>query len=259
MGAERGMMTMGVSFEVFGCGIGGAEARMEEFGGVAVVGAALETPPEGGEFFSSVVVPVGTTGTVAGEEESPTPFIVWVHDNDLDSLALPGRVEAEDFVMPCMALDLTTADLDPASYAPPTASPSADAAYPVVSVSMAEIGPLCASVYGDPAFDPVMAAMDDPRAQGWGIKNEDGSVVSAMVTIEYEGDVGVYCMATDPEWGSRGFGTRVLCAGLASAKANGAVTASLQASPQGERLYTRIGFVPAGSAHAFVPAAATAE
>ena len=58
--------------------------------------------------------------------------------------------------------------------------------------------------------------------------------------------IGIYDMAVWPAYRRRGLGTELLRAVCAAAASSGATDIVLNATPDGERLYVRHGFVPVG-------------
>ena len=71
----------------------------------------------------------------------------------------------------------------------------------------------------------------------------DGEVACVAGTIEHDGgDLGIYFVATLPEYRGRGLTTRLMATVLAEARDRGLGTSSLQASGMGEPVYAALGY-----------------
>jgi len=71
----------------------------------------------------------------------------------------------------------------------------------------------------------------------------DGQVACVMGTMEHEGgDLGIYWVATVPEFRGRSLSKRLMTAALVDARERGFATSSLQASSMGEPVYLRLGY-----------------
>ena len=55
-------------------------------------------------------------------------------------------------------------------------------------------------------------------------------------------DLGVYFVATHPEHRGRGLASRLVTAALLDARERGLLSSSLQGSPMGRSIYTRLGY-----------------
>lgn len=71
----------------------------------------------------------------------------------------------------------------------------------------------------------------------------DGTVACVAGAIEHPGgDLGIYFVATLPEYRGRGLTTRLMGAALTDARDRGLATSSLQASAMGEPVYAALGY-----------------
>ena len=172
-----------------------------------------------------------------GAELVDAPHCVW-------STAPPdGRAELADIAMPCMALvlDDLQAPEDTTIETPPPAV----------------VGELNDRAYGQhERLGPLIAAIDDPRVRTHGLR-VDGAWVCVAVTVRLGDDVSVQYVATESAFRRRGLAGRLLAAALAAAGADGARTATLQASPDGLRVYERLGFRTVTTLRASVDAVPT--
>jgi ribosomal protein S18 acetylase RimI-like enzyme len=77
---------------------------------------------------------------------------------------------------------------------------------------------------------------------------------SGLIVLPIGSDANVSFVATRPEARRRGLATLVTRVALRDARDAGCVTASLQATPMAESIYTRIGFRPVGHWQEWIPA-----
>jgi GNAT superfamily N-acetyltransferase len=70
----------------------------------------------------------------------------------------------------------------------------------------------------------------------------DGTVRSCVATVQVDGAMAVWSMATLSTWRGHGYGRRLLTTALARAAGEGADESILQASPAGEPLYRALGY-----------------
>lgn len=80
-----------------------------------------------------------------------------------------------------------------------------------------------------------------------------GDGACGLVTIPVADDINVSFVATAPAARRRGLATALVGAALDDARADGFVSASLQATPMAERVYARLGFRPVGRWQEWVP------
>ena len=95
----------------------------------------------------------------------------------------------------------------------------------------------------------------DPGSEvlGWSLV-EGGSAVVGAWSYRSGADVGIYAVGTVPAWRRRGLASRLMLHVLADAYRRGARTASLQSTPMGVPLYTRLQFHAVGRYDEWVPA-----
>jgi len=168
-----------------------------------------------------------------GEGDAHT---LWLAD---EALPPPGRVEDPSIAMPVLGLELDGAALD---------GGERDAQAPTLDV----VGAI-----NDRAYDqgevlrPLFVAIDGaPGLATHGIRI-DGVWACVLVTLRVEDDVAVHYVATDAGFRRRGLASRLIRAALSDARAEGAATATLQASPDGLSVYERLGFRRVGMLRAF--------
>jgi ribosomal protein S18 acetylase RimI-like enzyme len=74
----------------------------------------------------------------------------------------------------------------------------------------------------------------------------EGEDAATSLAFDFDGDRGIYNVATLERFRRRGLGTALTALQLHDARDRGCVTASLQASPMAERMYAAIGFADLG-------------
>ena len=106
----------------------------------------------------------------------------------------------------------------------------------------AELGPMNELAYGPSAAGMARALTTPPdEAVIWAARDR-GELACVMATIDHDDDLGVYFVATHPEHRGRGLASRLLTAALLDARERGLLTSSLQGSPMGRSIYTRLGY-----------------
>jgi ribosomal protein S18 acetylase RimI-like enzyme len=93
----------------------------------------------------------------------------------------------------------------------------------------------------------------DPRAFHLLAARHDGAIVATGLAHEAGGDCGIYNISTLPAVRRRGLATAVTAGLVQAARSRGCTTASLQASPMAEGLYTRLGFRDLGRILEYAP------
>jgi ribosomal protein S18 acetylase RimI-like enzyme len=102
--------------------------------------------------------------------------------------------------------------------------------------------------YGVPeqrSMAAVFEHVDDPACHLYGVARE-GRVVSTLVAREHDGDCYFWFVATDPDAQREGLASVLVRHALREAKARGCTTTTLESTPAGESVYTRVGFRPFG-------------
>ena len=113
---------------------------------------------------------------------------------------------------------------------------------PIDAPSLSLVGELNDRAYGQrDRLGPLVAAIADPRVRTHGVQ-VDGQWACVALTLRVDGDVSVQYVATEARYRRRGLAARVISAALAEARADGMLTATLQASPDGRSVYERLGF-----------------
>ena len=106
----------------------------------------------------------------------------------------------------------------------------------------AELGPLNELAYGPSAAGMARALTTPPdEAVIWAARDR-GTLACVMATMDHVDDLGVYFVATHPEHRGRGLASRLVTAALLDARERGLLSSSLQGSPMGRSIYTRLGY-----------------
>jgi GNAT superfamily N-acetyltransferase len=100
--------------------------------------------------------------------------------------------------------------------------------------------------YEGPAFRSALAAPSEPPIE-WAVARVGGLAVSCAGTIAAGDDLVVTGVATLPDHRGRGIAGALLQSMLSAGSRRGCRSASLQASPSGAPVYTRLGFRDFGS------------
>jgi ribosomal protein S18 acetylase RimI-like enzyme len=114
------------------------------------------------------------------------------------------------------------------------------------------VGALNDRAYGQPdRLAPLITALDDPRITAYGVR--DGAAwACVLLTLRIGDDISIQYVATEAEHRRRGHASALMRAALAEAHADGATTATLQASPDGRPVYERLGFTTVATLRATV-------
>jgi GNAT superfamily N-acetyltransferase len=180
-------------------------------------------------WLNAAVVPPGAAPPADAPE---LPGCVWTVED-----SVPGRVERAELAMPCMALELA----------------GVEGGAPVAEPSLRVLGEINERAYGHSGgpFPDLMAAFSDERARAHGLR-EGGEFVCVCLTLRADDDLSIQYVATEPAWRRRGLASRLLFAVMAAARDEGAVSATLTASPDGFPVYQRMGFRTVGVLRGFV-------
>ena len=180
-------------------------------------------------WVDAAVVPFGAAPPAA-DDPGALPHALW------SAVPVPGCAVHAEIAMPCLGLELASADL-------------ADGERDPEAPSFAEVGAVNDRAYGDaygqPAvLGPRLAPFDaaaDPRLATHGIR-VDGDWACVALTLRLGDDASVQYVATEERFRRRGLASRLLRAALTRERDAGATTATLQASPDGLAVYERLGF-----------------
>jgi GNAT superfamily N-acetyltransferase len=236
---ERATATLAASWARFADGTPGA--RLVRTASVAA--AVFPDGPERTIFNNAVLLDHDADAVAAGAEVEARyadagvdAFAFWVHETAgaaTRALVAAGWRRAESTLVMTLDLEALRApdgpelDLDPA--------PSAAR---------------CFAVNGLP--HGLFPALEGCRVL---VARQDGRDVATALTVEHEGDCGVYDVATVPAARRQGLAAAVTARALQEARDRGCRTASLQSTAAAERVYARLGFVPIGRFHEWTPPA----
>jgi GNAT superfamily N-acetyltransferase len=74
------------------------------------------------------------------------------------------------------------------------------------------------------------------------VATADGTPACSLIAFDYEGDCGIYLVATVPPARGRGLATALMVRALKDARKRGCTTSSLQATARGRPVYERLGY-----------------
>jgi ribosomal protein S18 acetylase RimI-like enzyme len=83
----------------------------------------------------------------------------------------------------------------------------------------------------------------------------EGESAAVLMTLDHEGDCGIYMVGTRPAARRRGLATAISAHAVAAARERGCTTASLQATAMAKGVYARVGFRDLGRFDEYTPAA----
>ena len=221
---------------------GSAGAAVHRLPGVAA--AVFPTPPERAVYNNAVLadgLDAGARAVALDRMEAAyvaagvTQFAAWTTEGDA---AMRADLERRGYTVAertrAMALQLSDLGLP---------APDLDLAPPdwAEFLRVVEVPPDLLAGADHAAFDVLLARVD-------------GEAVAGAMTYDHDGDCGVYTVGTLPHARRRGLGTALTALALRRARDRGCRTASLQATPEAERLYARLGFRDLGAILEYVPA-----
>ena len=197
-----------------------------------VIGARV--PDSDNPWLDAAGVPHGFTPPAA--DDDGLPHCLWAEAD-----AIPGRYEREHIAMPCMGIVLDG-----------PAFPDGGAPLDLVTPTLTEVGAINDRAYGqDDALGPLVRALQDDRVTTHGAR-VDGETVCVALTLRVGDDVSIQYVATEQDHRGRGLASRLLIDIMNNARATGATTATLQASPDGRPVYERLGFKTVATLRAFI-------
>jgi ribosomal protein S18 acetylase RimI-like enzyme len=195
------------------------------------VGARVDAAGDN-HWLDAAIVPAGAIPPADGPD---LPHCLWTL-----APAVPDRVEDAAIAMPCLGLELEGAAV--------LENPPAVA---VERPSLATVGEVNDRAYGQgDRLRPLVGALRDDRVQTHGLREGD-DWACVTLTLQVGDDLSVQYVATEERHRRRGLASRLLVAILASARAEGLRTATLQASPDGLPVYERLGFRRVATLRAF--------
>jgi GNAT superfamily N-acetyltransferase len=236
---QRGNATLIASWEAYARAA--SDARVERFPGV--VCAVFPHEPERGVYNNAVLgrdlgagerkaamAAMETAYALAGIER----FAAWVHEGDV---AMRNDLEARGYMLDtatrAMGMDL------------------ADLRLPRPEIELASLD------WGDYlrlfGLPPGLLAGADLSEFQLICARLDGKVVATSLAFDHDADCGIYNVGTLEHARRRGLGTALTGVQLHEARDRGCRTASLQATPMAERVYSTAGFRDLGRFLEYVP------
>ncbi len=161
-------------------------------------------------------------------------WMVWVPDGDREAAKML-RKAGHDLVARPRAMGMELADL-------PGSDPG-DLDWSDQG-SVAELSSVNDRAYGYPAdtFERGLRGFPAEEALIY-VARLGGDSCAALMTVDVDGDCGVYFVATIPDAQGMGLVSRLLNLALTAARERGCTTATLQATRAGRPVYERLGFV----------------
>ena len=237
---QRGLATLIASWQAYAQAAPDAEVRREP--GVSI--AIFPHEPERSVYNNALLAGGLAEAARAAALEAMAAayaaagvahYAAWVHETDTAMRDdLPRRGYAFDSATRAMGLAL--ADLHP----PPPALQPESLPWPQYVRLFGLPGGLLANA--DPARFPIRVA------------RREGEVVAAALAFDHAGDCGIYNVETLEHARRQGLATALTLQHLHEARDRGCQTASLQATPEAERVYAALGFRALGQFLEYVPA-----
>lgn len=224
---RRGIRTLIASWERIAAGTAGA--RVHRFDGV--IAAVFPCGPER-DIYNNAVLAQGLSKTGCAEaievmesgyrKAGVEYFAAWVSEEDM---RMRTELERRGYTVS----EITRAmgmDLDRIALPRP----------------MPELAPPAFPDYRRLFLPGDLLAGCDPTAFRLTLGRLDGETVAAAISLEVEGDCGIYNVETLEPARRRGLGTSLTLLHLYGARDRGCTTASLQSTAMAERMYTATGF-----------------
>lgn len=209
--------------------LGGDRAVRRE----GVIGARVPDSPDN-PWLDAAGVPYGFAPPAADDEG--LPHCLWA-----DAEEVAGRYEREHIAMPCMGIVLD-------HEIPDTGGEPLDFFTPTLD----DVGLLNDRAYGQvEALAPLVRKLQDDRITTHGIRL-GGEPVCVALTLRIGDDVSIQYVATARRHRRQGHASRLMIEMMNNARASGATTATLQASPDGKPVYERLGFKTVATLKAFI-------
>jgi GNAT superfamily N-acetyltransferase len=179
----------------------------------------------------------------AHEELDPVPWLWWVGADSSAGLAdhLLARGAAQVGILPLMAVEIDRlgAPAAPAGVWVEEVNGPRELAEWVVSYSPS-FGLTPDQVAGNQTNEA--HRVDEPGSLVRFAARLDGRVVGTSALFDRHGVAGVYVVTTEPAYRGRGIGAFLTLVALRAGRERGLRIGTLQASTDGERLYSRMGF-----------------
>jgi GNAT superfamily N-acetyltransferase len=232
--ARRSVLGFAETVAALGSGAGAGGEAVRRAGAIgALVPAASEN-----HWLDAAVVPLDAAPPAA--DDDGLPHCLWSVAE-----AIAGRDEQDGIAMPCLGVTLDDRVLD--------LEVAGEQARVVVERPSFDV----VGAVNDRAYEqyeqllPLVRALDDPRAETHGLRVDD-EWACVMLTLRVGDDVSIQYVATEQRFRRRGLASRLILGTLAAAREDGAVSATLQASPDGLPVYERLGFRRVALLKAFV-------
>lgn len=165
-------------------------------------------------------------------------WTVWLMpEQDRVARALKERGHQFDGDPKAMAMDLRTTSLS----APEGLAATQSQDYSTV----ANINQLAYGVTGA-AFGAALRRSTHPDARFY-LAQHNGVPACSVMTLDVDGDCGIYLVATLPTARGQGLTTRLMTRALIEARERGCTTSTLQASPMGFPVYQKMGYETLGT------------